>query len=281
MTSRRTFLKQVSLLGTIPWIGNMHFADQTISVRLLRHATLVVQVGNVRILVDPMLCSKEAMEPVGNAGNSQRIPMVDLPLSDAELDELIRSVDAVLVTHTHRDHWDAVARERIPKNKLLFCQPSDESTIRGQGFSNVTPIQDKLTWKDVTLHRTSGQHGIGEIGAKMGVVSGFVLYFKQHRLYIAGDTIWCDEVIEALTKHSPTITVVNAGAAQFLTGGPITMTPEEVMKVHQFNPSMRVVSVHMDTVNHCLSRREDLKQYALTQNYGDLVIPADGEEISL
>ena len=51
-------------------------------------------------------------------------------------------------------------------------------------------------------------------------VSGFVLRAKgEAALYIAGDTVWCEDVRKALREYDPKVIVVNAGAAQFLEGG--------------------------------------------------------------
>jgi L-ascorbate metabolism protein UlaG (beta-lactamase superfamily) len=251
----------------------------------LRHATLIIQKGDVSFLVDPMLSPKGAMDPVGNAGNDTRIPMVDLPVDNDKLTAILNDIDAVLVTHTHRDHWDAVAQQMIDKSKPIFCQPADLEKIRGQGFTSVTAIGDKVEFKGITIHRTEGQHGTGEIGQKMGTVSGFVLDDGGDKLYIAGDTIWCTEVEEALKKFKPRTTVVNCGGAEFLTGGPITMTAEDVLKVASTDRKMYTIAVHMDTVNHCKITRAALATYVLNNTRKPrealrrIAIPQDGETI--
>jgi L-ascorbate metabolism protein UlaG (beta-lactamase superfamily) len=113
----------------------------------------------------------------------------------------------------------------------------------------------------------------------MGEVSGFVLTEGKDNVYIAGDTIWCDEVKKTLHDFKPTVTVVNAGAAQFLTGDPITMTPDDISNVCSHS-SNQVIAVHMDTVNHCLVKRDDLKKYLTEKNLASRVdIPSDGETI--
>jgi len=62
---------------------------------------------------------------------------------------------------------------------------------------------------------------------RMAPAPGFVLRADgEPTLYIAGDTIWCPEVHGTLGKYEPAIVVVNAGAAQFLEGGPITMSAD-------------------------------------------------------
>jgi L-ascorbate metabolism protein UlaG (beta-lactamase superfamily) len=248
-------------------------------IHFLRHATFIVQLNQVKILVDPMLSRAEAMEPVQNASNSRRIPMVELPLDDEALKRLLEQIDGVLVTHTHRDHWDARAVELLPKNIPILCQLEDQEKISQAGFSVVQPVVSELRWKDVLFTRTGGRHGSGEIGQKMGPVSGFVLQAEgEPELYIAGDSIWCAEVESALERYQPQVTVVNSGTAQFLSGGPITMTAEDVCQVCRVAPQTRVVAVHLETVNHCLLSRSQLKEKIHQEALlAQVVIPADGE----
>ena len=57
---------------------------------------------------------------------------------------------------------------------------------------------------DILIARTEGRHGTGEIGEQMAPVSGFVLPRpRSRRVYIAGDTILCDEVRAAVADLRP------------------------------------------------------------------------------
>jgi L-ascorbate metabolism protein UlaG (beta-lactamase superfamily) len=113
----------------------------------------------------------------------------------------------------------------------------------------------------------------------MGHVSGFLLRAPgEPSLYIAGDTIWCADVEHTLQTHRPEVIVLNAGGAQFRFGAPITMTGADVAHVCSAAPDVQVIAVHMETVNHCLQTRADLRtdlerRGALHQ----VQIPADGE----
>ena len=247
-------------------------------IHFLRHATLVVEIDELHILVDPMLSRAEAMDPVPNATNQRRIPLVDLPLADVELDYMLDHIDAVLVTHTHRDHWDDRAVELLPKHVPIICQPEDAAKIAQAGFSAVEPIAARLEWRGVEFSRTGGRHGTGEVGQRMGPVSGFVLRAAgKLSLYIAGDTIWCDEVQQALQTFQPDLVILNAGAAQFLTGGPITMTADDVCQVCRALPAAQVIAVHMDAINHCLLTRRDLRNTLDREGLaGHVRIPDDG-----
>ena len=250
-------------------------------IHFIRHATFAFEMGDLRVLVDPMLGEAGTAPAVPNTPNERPNPLVDLPLGDDGLSAVIESTDAVLVTHTHNDHWDGRAQELIPKDRLVLCQPEDEAKISGAGFTNVSAVDPGMAWKGLRFVRTRGRHGTGEIGKQMGPVSGFVIRSGDSpRLYVAGDTVWCDEVEEALLVHRPDVIVVNAGAAQFLEGDPITMTAEDVAQVCRAAPEARVIAVHMEAINHCLLTRADLAE-ALDERglAGRIEIPADGETL--
>lgn len=244
-------------------------------MQLIRHATLLLEFNGHRILVDPMLSPKDTMPPILNSTNDRRNPLVDLPLSTDSLTQ----VDAIIITHCHPDHFDETAKHLLPKQIPVFCQPSDRDKLQEAGFSQVNPVQETLMWDGIRLDRTGGQHGTGEIGKLMGIVSGFVLHSEgEPSVYIAGDTIWCEDVEHALSTHTPMITVLNAGAAHFATGDPITMDANDVMQVCQFAPYTQVIAVHMESINHCLLTRNDLRREleakALVHR---VLIPEDGE----
>jgi len=249
-------------------------------LRLIRHATLLVECNGQRILVDPMLDDAGARPAIENSPNPRMNPLVPLPMAASQV---TAGIDAVIVTHTHSDHWDATAARLLPKQILLFGQPEDEGKFRGQGFANVQPVQDLLYWKGIEIRRTGGQHGSGDIGKAMAPVSGFVLQAAaEPTLYVAGDTIFCSEVQDALRELRPSIVVVNTGAAQFLEGDPITMTADDVIKTCEAATQAQVVAVHMESINHCLLTRADLAfQLEAARVIGQVALPGDGEDVDV
>jgi len=222
-----------------------------------------------------MLSPAGAMAPVENSANRLRNPLVDLPASAGDLID----VDAVLLTHTHRDHFDSEAASLLPRYLPLLCQPEDQEKLLGMGFGKVIPVNTSFCWNGITFTRTGGRHGTGEIGKMMGPVSGFVLEAENEpRLYIAGDTVWCPEVESALGSFQPEITVVYSGAARFNTGDPITMTADDIIRVCLKNEGTRILAVHMEAFNHCALTREELGRRLEKEGLsGRVIIPADGE----
>lgn len=258
-------------------IENKVKEEQTVRVKLIRHATLLVEFGGAKLLVDPMLNPAGTKPPIQNSTNDRRNPLINLSV-DAET---LTKVDAVLLTHTHSDHFDEAAEEILPKDILIFCQPADEEKLKKKGFVNVRTIEKSYTWKEISISRSTGQHGLGELGKKMGNVSGYVLQANdQPTLYIVGDTVWCPEVEAGLETYQPKVIILFAGAAQFNDGDPITMTAEDVDRVCRKVPYATVAAVHMETLNHCLLTREMLKKYLTEQGLQNQVyVPQDGEEM--
>lgn len=235
---------------------------------LVRHATLIVELGGRRLLVDPMLGAAGAYPPIASSPRPRPNPLVELPPLELE------PLDGVLVTHLHNDHWDPAAAAALPKALPVLTQPESVERLREDGFADVRAVGDELELDGVAIVRTGGRHGHGAVAEAMGPVSGFVLRAAgEPSLYLAGDTVWCDEVEAAIERHRPDIAVVNAGAAQFLDSEPITMDAADVARVAERVPT--VVAVHMDAVNHCLLSRAELRAAV-----PGALCPGDGETLS-
>ncbi|MFC7167010.1 MBL fold metallo-hydrolase [Halospeciosus flavus] len=236
-------------------------------VQLVRHATLLVTLDGTTLLVDPMLGEPGDIPPIPNSPNDRENPLVSLP--DVDLTH-----DAVLVTHRHRDHFDDAAAERLDDDVPLLCQPAEADAFREDGFTDVRPVADSVTFDGVDVSRTPARHGHGDLAEQMGPVSGFVLD-GERTLYLAGDTVWYDPVAETIDRHDPDAVVVNAGAAQFVDGDPITMDAADVAATVDY-ADCPVAAVHMDAINHCLLTRDDLRDAV-----ADVLVPEDSERLSV
>ncbi|WP_297421018.1 MBL fold metallo-hydrolase [Clostridium sp.] len=244
-------------------------------IQLIRHATLIVTLNNKRILIDPLLSEAGSMDPVPDVPNQNYNPLVKLPLDI----NLIINCDAIIVTHTHRDHFDEAAASILPKSIPIFCQPEDEVKLQSYGFTEVHPIHTNYVWNEISINRTRGKHGHDELAEKMAPVSGFVISFSNEpSVYITGDTVWCEEVQEAIEKFKPNVVVCNCGSAQFGYGQPITMNSEDLYKLCHRYTNIEIVAVHMEAWNHCRLLRKDLKSFIESNNINNnIFILNDGE----
>jgi L-ascorbate metabolism protein UlaG (beta-lactamase superfamily) len=237
------------------------------SLTLARNATVLATVGETTFLVDPLFAPQGALPPIDNTPNDRANPLVPMPDVD-------RSHDAVIVTHRHPDHFDDAAKADLDPNVPLFCQPAEADAFVDEGFTDVRPVEDAVSFAGITLHRTPGRHGHGELAEQMGPVSGFVLE-GDGTLYLAGDTVWYEPVAETLARFEPDAVVLNGGAARFNDGEPITMGVDDVAAVREATDAA-VAVVHMEAINHCLLSREELRSE--TEN---VLVPEDGEAIEL
>jgi L-ascorbate metabolism protein UlaG (beta-lactamase superfamily) len=247
-------------------------------LRLIRHATLRLEVDGRRLLVDPMLDPAGARPPVEDTENDRRNPLVELP-EPAEV--VVEGVDAVLVTHLHRDHFDATAARLLPPDVPLLCQPEDVERLAGHGFTDLRPVPERLTWEGIEVVRTPARHGRTDADADaLAPVSGFVLRDASGRtLYLAGDTVLYDEV-ERVLDGAPDVVVVNASGARFAGGQPIVMDLDDVVAVARRVPEARVVAVHLDAINHCVQTRADLHQRLHDEGLTERVtVPEDGAAV--
>ncbi len=233
---------------------------------LVRSATVILELAGRRILVDPMLDDAGARPPIAGTRNQVPNPTVPLPFP---AEEAVRGLDAVIVTHRHRDHLDTRGEELVPRDVPTFCQPEDEEALRELGL-DVRVVDESVDWDGLRITRTPARHGSGRMAELLAPVSGFVL----DDLYLAGDTVWYEDVAETIERHRPRVAVVHAGGAEFEEGGLIVMGIDDVREVVARVPT--VVAVHMEALNHCFLTRAELAAAV-----PGVVIPRDGETVEL
>ena len=138
-----------------------------------------------------------------------RNPTVELPESQ---EKIMEGVDAVIVTHTHPDHWDEAAQRFIDKELPFFVQDeADAAAIRKAGFKNVTVLDGSAAFGGVTLTRVEGTHGTQAmyddaaaaelLGESMGVVFAAP---DEKTVYLLGDTVWTRASRRRSAPSSPT-----------------------------------------------------------------------------
>ncbi|WP_119157270.1 MBL fold metallo-hydrolase [Caldimonas tepidiphila] len=258
---------------------------QTVAVQQIRNATLKVEYAGTTFLIDPMLARKGAYPGFEGTYNSHlRNPLVELPMP---VEEAMKA-DAVIVTHTHLDHWDEVARQRLPKDMPVFAQnEKDAADIRKDGFTNVRVLGENTVFKGTRLSKTGGQHGddrtMAVAGELLGSVSGVVFQRPGHKtVYVAGDTVWNRHVEDALRQYRPDVIVLNTGYARIQgLEGSIIMGKEDLERAHRAAPQATLIGSHMEAVNHGMQTRRELRDFIAEKGMDPqrVRVPADGETL--
>ncbi|WJM80401.1 MBL fold metallo-hydrolase [Pectobacterium brasiliense] len=253
----------------------------------VRNATQIITYAGKKFLIDPMLADKDAWPGFEGTVNSDiRNPMVPLPFdTDTLLD-----VDAIIVTHTHPDHWDETAVNVIPKDKLIYVQnDGDKQLLCTQGFTNLVTLSEYSQFGEILLVRTACQHGSDaayadpQMAALCGDASGVVFQHPDEKtLYLVGDSIWTRDIASNMRQYNPGVVIMNVGWAHVLGFGAIIFGKEDVLKAHFLLPEAQIIATHMEAVNHCLLTRRELLEYATVNKIQDFVIaPIDGESVIL
>lgn len=257
--------------------------EKKATIQLVRNATLKIRYAGHTMLIDPVFADKGTLMSALGVNKSPRVHLT-MPIP-----EITESVDMVLLTHNHIDHYEPSVSLHLPQNIPFYVQPQDKDAIEQDGFTRVEAIEETKAIDDMTIHRTTGHHGFGQIGQMMGPVSGYVLTAEGYPIiYIMGDCKWEVCIRETVERFKPDYIVVNSGGAIFpefsKVDGSIIPDENEVMQMLDELPAhIKLITVHMDAIDHCQTTREILRNEALHHDADmtRLIIPEDGEIINL
>lgn len=265
--------------------GTANAPAQTMKLQQIRNATIKLEYAGTSFLVDPMLARKGAYPGFEGTYNSHlRNPLVELPMPVSE----VLQADAIIVTHTHLDHWDDAAKAGVPKNIPIFAQnEEDAASIRKDGFTDVRVLSANTEFRGTRLAKTTAQHGTEQMYATpplarlLGQSAGVVFSHPGYKTtYIAGDSIWTRQVEDAIKQYQPDVIVLNTGYAR-ITGfeGSIIMGKDDLWRAYQLAPKAKIIGSHMESVNHMTQSRKDLRDFIAEKAMDPqrVLVPADGE----
>lgn len=264
-------------------------AAAQVSYDQVRNATGKLSYNDTTFLIDPMLAEKGRYPGFeGSVHSEVRNPTVELPTTK---EDVVKDVDAIVLTHTHLDHWDDVAQEFLNKDLPIFVQDeNDANTVRQQGFKNITVLNKPTEFQGVTLTRIEGQHGSqamyddNVLGPILGETMGIVFQKAGEKTtYLMGDTVWTQRVSKTLRTYKPDVLIMNTGYAKSLNyNDSYIMGTEDVKKAAAISPDATIITVHMDAINHCTVTRTDMRTFAKMQGLDKQVhVPNDGEHVKL
>lgn len=251
-------------------------------IHQIRNATLIIELGNHRILVDPMMARKDTLPPLRLFGARQRNPMVELPDSASTAFD---TVTHCLITHCqkgHFDHLDRAGQKWLCERQIpVICTPHDAPFLAAHGL-NVQPLpsnhEQPSPFLGGTISTVRCMHGRGLIGKVMEHGVGYLIEVPDEpSLYLAGDTILTAAVRDFVLNYQPQISVVPAGGARFDLGGDIIMGIDEVIEFTGLVQGT-VVANHMEAISHCPVSRAALAKAGMRARVEKrLRIPVDGE----
>ena len=153
-------------------------------LRWLGHASVLVELGDARVLTDPLLRSR-----LGHL--SRRVPVPGE----------IGRVDAVLISHVHRDHLDISSLAALAGRPAIVAPAGAGDLLRDRGFEHVVELREgeSTVMRGVRVTAVAAHHR-----ARRGLRSpwvpslGFMLEGAV-RVYFPGDT----DVYEEMQELAP------------------------------------------------------------------------------
>ncbi|GAC1033201.1 MBL fold metallo-hydrolase [Pseudomonas sp. No.21] len=252
------------------------------NIRQIRNATIILELGDHRVLVDPMLAPKGALPSLRVFAGRQRNPIVDLPEGTSEV---LESVTHCLITHCqkgHFDHLDRAGSRWLRERQIpVICTPHDAAYLARLGL-NVQPLPDgheePKPFLGGVIRTVRCTHGEGLVGRLMEHGVGYLIELPgEPSLYLAGDTILTPGVRDFVQRHQPQVSVVPAGGARFDVGGDIIMGLDDVLDFTRLGRGT-VIANHLEAINHCPVTRRELTRAAIDAGVAHrLLIPVDGQ----
>ncbi|MCQ0111496.1 MBL fold metallo-hydrolase [Zhouia amylolytica] len=250
-----------------------------LKVHHIRNATMVLEMQDQVILIDPMLGDQGFMPSFTLFRHKARKnPTVPLPPNSTSI---LNKVTHCLITHQHPDHLDSKGVAfLIEQNIPVTCSIKDKRALEKRGLRVVSALKywEKQTFFRGTIEGIPAKHGYGFVSKLMGNVIGY--YIKsdfQPSVYLSSDTIYTDSVDTVLRNYQPDINILACGAAQFDLFRHLIMDTNDLTRFVK-NTSGKVIANHMEAINHCPLTRKELNALMTAQQLNDkILIPEDGD----
>jgi L-ascorbate metabolism protein UlaG (beta-lactamase superfamily) len=145
----------------------------------LGHSTVLIDIGGVRVLTDPIL--RRRVGPLVRAG---------APIDPGSWSR----VDVVLISHSHWDHLDYGSLRLLGDSTPMVVPRGMGARLRARGFSEVSEVVpgDELTVAGLSIEATYALHrGFGPPVGPTELCVGYLLTGSRS-VYFAGDTALFD-----------------------------------------------------------------------------------------
>ena len=161
-------------------------------VTYIGHATLLIEVGQMRILTDPNF----------DATLAKLLPRVSSPGIALEA---LPKLDAILLTHAHADHLSFDSLDALPANIPLFAPPAIAKWLRKQGYRHAVPIApgEEADLAGVKIRAASATHKGNRYGVDRwrSAANMYLIDTKRVSCFFAGDTALASDTTALVENH--------------------------------------------------------------------------------
>ena len=220
------------------------------SLEFVGTATTLLRLGPFTLLTDPNFLHRGQRAYLGKGLFSRRLTEPSLQPLD------LPTLDAVVLSHLHGDHFDRVARAQLDRALPVLTTPAAARALASWGFlaarAMATWESHRLEASGASLSVTSvpGQHAPGPLRRLLPPVMGSVLELDDggppFRVYISGDTLYRAWLREVVARTGPLdAAVVHLGGTRAL-GVLVTMDGGQGVDLVRLLKPAVTVPVHYD-----------------------------------
>ncbi|AUX48883.1 hypothetical protein SOCE26_104260 [Sorangium cellulosum] len=252
--------------------------------------TAILELGGLRLLTDPVLGPRGPAafvlprHPSTGVENAPVARYTDPPA------EPLGRLDVLLLSHNHADHFDAVAKETLPKDVPFVLPPDAADAARAAGFTRLTP----LDWdQETVIPARSGRLRIlavpanhthdPELDATLGKGNGYVIRWeggeRPYAIYWTGDSVFTDRMRAVATRFAPIDLWLPHLGAVGVDGarGLRTMNADEAVAAAALLRARHVIPIHHTTFGHYREPVTAFVQQASAKSLSAHVhVPTDG-----
>ena len=239
-----------------------------LAVTLTGGPTAVLELGGVRLLVDPTF-DPPGDYPLGGGRTLTKTAPPAVPATD------VGPVDAVLLSHDqHPDNLDTAGRAALADAPLVLTTAA--AAERLGGAARALAAGETVPVGPVQVTGVRAEHGPPGAERLTGPVTGFVLHGADlPTVYVSGDnaSLTCvDEVAAAYPEVDVAVLFAGAARTALFEGAPLTLTAEDVAEaVRRLGPA-RVVVVHVDSWAHFSEDRDDVRAALAAAGLADRLV---------
>lgn len=222
------------------------------SILFIGTATVLIRCCGITILTDPNFIHAHEQVSIGYGMHATRLTDPAIEIS------ALPSLDLIVLSHFHGDHFDQVAERELEKSLPIVTTAEAADELRERGFHQTYPLG---TWsslnirkRDVRLRITSmpGRHGPPLSDLVLPEVMGSMLEFhsatdrRQFRMYITGDTLLINDLKE-IPRRFPDINLalLHLGGTKVL-GIMVTMDGRQGVELMQIVKAEQAIPIHYD-----------------------------------
>lgn len=225
------------------------------SIQFIGNATTLIRVAGLTILTDPNFVHAGEAVPIGYGMTTRRLKDPAIEFED------LPSIDLVVLSHFHGDHFDRIAQERLDRNLPIVTTPEAAGTLQGIGFRAARGLDP---WErhepgggtgTVRITALPARHAPSVLAVALPDVMGSLIEVwpggsdrdkPELSLYISGDTIVFDGLRDIAMRHPrPDVGVFHLGGTRVM-GVTVTLDAKQGTEAVRIIQPELVLPIHYD-----------------------------------